>query len=274
MSLPLPSSLSPSKVSSFKDCALAFRFSAIDRIPEPPAPAAMKGTLVHRALELLFVGPAATRTPQRATELLSVAAEEMRSSDEWNELALDDATATAFFADAALMLGRYFTLEDPTAFEPIGLELMLAVEVGGVLLRGIIDRLDLVDGELIVTDYKTGRAPSESQEMARLGGVHFYSLLCERLFGRRPTEVRLMYLGASPQVIVARPSEQSTTGLERKVAAIWTAVERACQTEDFRPKPSHLCNWCSFQQWCPAFGGDPAGAPSAVDLTAKPVASA
>ncbi|MGH9066737.1 MAG: PD-(D/E)XK nuclease family protein, partial [Acidimicrobiales bacterium] len=54
MSFPLPSSISPSKVSSFKDCALAFRFSAIDRLPEPSTAPAVKGTLVHRALERLF----------------------------------------------------------------------------------------------------------------------------------------------------------------------------------------------------------------------------
>jgi putative RecB family exonuclease len=37
-------------------------------------------------------------------------------------------------------------------------------------------------------------------------------------------------------------------------------VERACASEDFRPHPSPLCNWCSFQDLCPAFGGDPARA--------------
>ena len=37
MALPLPTSLTPSKVASFKDCALAFKFSNIDRLPEPPA---------------------------------------------------------------------------------------------------------------------------------------------------------------------------------------------------------------------------------------------
>jgi putative RecB family exonuclease len=54
MALELPTSLSPSKVSSFRDCALAFRFSAIDRLPEPPTVPAAKGTLVHRVLELLL----------------------------------------------------------------------------------------------------------------------------------------------------------------------------------------------------------------------------
>ena len=55
MPLPLPSSLTPSKVAAFKDCALAFRFSVIDGLPEPPSAPAVKGTLVHRALELLSV---------------------------------------------------------------------------------------------------------------------------------------------------------------------------------------------------------------------------
>ena len=48
----------------------------------------------------------------------------------------------------------------PRTITPIGLELRLEVEVGEPPLRGIIDRLELdADGELVVTDYKTGRAP-------------------------------------------------------------------------------------------------------------------
>ena len=54
MALDLPRSLSPSKVSSFRDCALAFRFSAIDHLPEEPTVWTVKGTRRHRALERLF----------------------------------------------------------------------------------------------------------------------------------------------------------------------------------------------------------------------------
>ena len=35
MALAVPHTLSPSKVASFKGCALAFRFSVIDKLPEP-----------------------------------------------------------------------------------------------------------------------------------------------------------------------------------------------------------------------------------------------
>ena len=90
-------------------------------------------------------------------------------------------------------------------------------------------------------------------------GVHVYSLMCERWFGRRPVRVQLLHL-AEPVKIVAEPSEQSTKGLARRLEAVWHAVETACEREDFRPRPSPRCDWCAFQQWCPAFGGDPSQA--------------
>ena len=258
MPLPLPTSLSPSKVSTFKDCALAFRFSAIDRLPEPPSIPAVKGTTVHRSLELLFAAAPADRTPALASQCLDDALVQMRSDEEYLGLGLDAAGEAAFAEDAAQMVERYFQLEDPRTITPIGLEMMLEAEIDGLVVRGIIDRLEEdSEGNLIVTDYKTGRTPSVAQEQSRLGGVHFYAFLCQRVLGRIPSRIQLVYLGKEPQVITTTPSEQSVRGMQKKVGAIWAAVERACAHDDFRPKQSALCNWCAFTAYCPAFGGDP-----------------
>lgn len=260
MSFALPGTLSPSKVSHFKDCALAFRFSAIDRLPEQPSAPAVKGTLVHEALERLFVLPAPERTLEAALACLGDAAAALRAHAEFGQLGLDATAEAELFAHANTLVRNYFLLEDPTAINPIGIELRLQVRVGGLDLVGIIDRLDLdPDGELVVTDYKTGRAPGERSEQGRLGGVHFYSLLCEELFGRRPARVQLLHL-QEPLIITSRPTDQSTRGLRVKVGAIWQAVEKACETEDFRPNPGPPCHWCNFHAYCPAFGGDPARA--------------
>src|SRR5439155_15341854 len=121
MALPLPTSLSPSKVASFKDCALAFRFSAIDRLPEPPSPWATKGTLVHRALELLFCEEAPERTLATALAKLDQARAELATDPEFVGLGLDADAEAAFFAEADLLVRRYFELEDPAAVRPIGL---------------------------------------------------------------------------------------------------------------------------------------------------------
>ncbi len=258
MALPLPRSLSPSKVASFKDCALAFRFSAIDRVPEPPSPAATKGTLVHRALELLFCEPAEDRTLATALACLDRATEEISVHPEFTGLHLEPEARADFVADAESLVRRYFRLEDPRTIRPIGLELMLEAKVGTLTLRGIIDRLELDDeGGLVVTDYKSGAVPRVTYEQSKLGGVHFYAFLCEQMLGVRPAKIQLLYL-SEPVAIVAEPSDQSIRGLQQRTSAIWTAVEKACEGEDFRPHPSRLCDWCSFQAYCPAFGGDPA----------------
>ena len=258
MALPLPRSLSPSKVASFKDCALAFRFSAIDRVPEPPSAAATKGTLVHRALELLFCEPAEERTLPTALACLDRATEEMSVHPEFTGLHLEPEARADFVAEAEALVRRYFRLEDPRTIRPIGLELMLEAKVGTLTLRGIIDRLELDDdGGLVVTDYKSGAVPRVTYEQSKLGGVHFYAFLCEQVLGRRPSKIQLLYL-SEPVAIVAEPSDQSIRGLQQRTSAIWTAVEKACEREDFRPRPSRLCDWCSFQAYCPAFGGDPA----------------
>lgn len=257
MALPVPGRLSPSRVEAFLSCPMAFRFSAIERIPEPPSPHAVKGTLVHRALELLFGRPAAERTVVAGRADLARAVAELREGPEWPLLELTDEAADAFLADAAAMVERYFAMEDPTTVQAIGIELRLEAEALGVTLHGVIDRLDLEDGELVVTDYKTGRPPGLTYERQKLGGVHFYAFLCQQLFGKRPARVQLYYLSTG-EVLSTAPSEQSAAFLPKRARAVFDAVERACANESFLPKPGPLCRSCSFQTWCPAFGGNPA----------------
>jgi putative RecB family exonuclease len=257
MGLAVPQRLSPSSVSAFKDCPLAFRFSYIDRLPEPPSAPASKGTLVHRALERLMCRPPAERTIATALDELAIARVEMADDPDLTGLELTDDEWEAFHADAEVLVRRYFELEDPTTVRPIGLELKLSAEVGRITLRGVIDRLELdADGELVVTDYKTGSVPSEMYENTRLAGVHIYAFLCERMLGRLPAKVQLYFL-SKPEAIIARPSAQSVGGVERKTGAVWNAIARACERDDFRPHPGPLCNYCTFRPYCPAHGGDP-----------------
>jgi len=254
---PVPASLSPSRVESFTSCPLAFRFSAIEKLPELPNLNTVRGSLVHRALELAFCAPEPARTPELFDRSLDQALAEYEQHPEFVELRLDEEAAEHFRRECRTLVKRYLTMEDPKAVRAIGLELRLEARAGPLGLRGIIDRLELdVDGGLIVTDYKTGRAPSHNFEGRRLGGVHFYSFLCEEVFGVRPSAIRLMYL-ASGETIEARPTERSVQFVTTRARAVFTAVERACVTGDFRSRPGPLCPFCSFQEWCPSFGGDP-----------------
>ena len=195
-SFPVPTSLSPSRVSSFTSCPMQFRFSSIERLPEPPGVATTKGSVVHRALELLFVRPAVDRTPEALAADLATALDEYSHRSRLRRSASRQARPSRrSTADCHELVDKYFAMEDPTKVREIGLELWMEAPVGDLTLRGIIDRLELdADGELVVTDYKTGRAPSGNYEQKSLAGVHFYSFLCEAVFGKRPAKIRLMYL--------------------------------------------------------------------------------
>jgi len=287
MALDVPKTLSPSKVSTFKDCALRFRLSAIDRLEEEPSEAATKGSMVHLALEHLMGRPPAERTVDAALDDLRRAHREMADDPELTALQLDDEQEAAFLASAETLVRNYFRLEDPTQVRGNGLELMLGtditVDVQGrdasgkrittphnLHIRGIIDRLDIDDdGEITVVDYKSGRAPSERFEQGRLSGVHFYAYLCERFLGKTPAKVQLLYL-ADPVIITATPSAQSIRGLGRRVEAIWSTVVQACEKESFRPNPGKLCAYCSYHAYCPAQGGSLDALPGATGV-AQPV---
>jgi putative RecB family exonuclease len=254
---PLPTGLSPSRVDSFTTCPLAFRFSSIEKLPEAPSVATTRGSLVHRALELLFLRPTADRTAAALTADVERALEEYRTHPDLTGLGLDEAALAQFEADCRELAANYLQMEDPSTVREIGVELRLEAEIGGLSMRGIIDRLDLDDqGGLVVTDYKTGRPPFAAQQQKRLGGVHFYAVLCDAVLGVRPSAIRLMYLKTG-ETITATPTEQSVRFVTTRTRAVWQAIEAACTSGDFRPRQSALCSYCSFQRWCPAYGGDP-----------------
>ena len=109
MALDLPRTLTPSKVTAFTNCPLAFRFSVIEHRPEPPSPHAVKGTLVHAALEGLFWNhAAAARTPAAAAHELARAWKELATDPEFLALGLTTENAASFLADARTLIDNYF----------------------------------------------------------------------------------------------------------------------------------------------------------------------
>jgi putative RecB family exonuclease len=273
LTLPVLGSLSPSRAGDFLTCPLLYRFRSIDRLPEPPSPAATRGTLVHAVLERLFDLPAAERTPERAVELLEPA---------WEALQAEEPEVAGLFADAAELAGwlesgrelvqAYFTLEDPRRLEPAAREQLVEVLLpGGLRLRGIVDRLDVAPGgELRVVDYKTAASPSERFEGKALFQMKFYALVLWRTRGVVPRLLQLMYLG-DREVLRYAPEEADLLAVERKLLALWEAIERATQLQDFRPRRSKLCDWCDHQALCPEFGGTPPPFPAVVPGPDEPL---
>ena len=263
---PVLGSLSPSRAGDFMTCPLRYRFRVIDKLPEPPSPAATRGTLVHSVLEQLFDLPPRERTPDAAAALLAPV---------WQQAVIDEPELAALVEDgeegldawlqaARDLLTSYFSLEDPRRLQPAARELFVEhVLESGLKLRGYIDRLDEAPtGEIRVVDYKTGRSPGPMFERSALFQMKFYALVLWRSRGVVARELRLYYLG-DRQSLVYHPDEAELRSFERTLHALWKAIDRARISGDWRAKPSRLCDWCDHQSLCPAFGGTPPPLPMA-----------
>ncbi|GAA4568601.1 RecB family exonuclease [Micromonospora coerulea] len=269
-------SLSPSRAADFKTCPLLYRFRSIDRLPERPTVEQARGTLVHAVLERLFDLPAAARTPDSAGDL--VAPQWDRLVTEEPELAGlfaegDAAGVAEFLRSAAGLLQGYFAVEDPRRLEPAEREALISAVVDDeLLIRGYLDRLDVApDGALRVVDYKTGGAPREAFEARALFQLKFYALVLWRTRGVVPRVLRLLYL-KDAEICDYTPDAEELLRFERTVVALWQAIEQATARQDFRPRPSRLCDWCSHQAHCPSFGGTPP--PFPVTATTDPLRDA
>ena len=111
-------------------------------------------------------------------------------------------------------------------------------------------------GEGFIPTHNTGRAPGPMFEAKALFQMKFYALVLWRLRGTVPDMLQLIYLGNS-EVLRYIPDEADLRATERKVNALWKAIQRAADTGDWRPSKSGLCRWCSHQALCPEFGGTP-----------------
>lgn len=262
---PVIGALSPSRAGDFMTCPLLYRFRVIDKLPERPSPAAVRGTVVHAVLERLYDLPPEERTPDAAAELLGPQWERIRAAEpEVAEMFADEAELATWLDDARALLKRYFELEDPRRLRPAERELYVeTVLASGLKLRGYIDRVDVAPGgDVRVVDYKTGTAPSELFEARALFQMKFYALVLWRSGGTIPRLLQLMYLG-NGEVLRYAPDEADLRATERKLAALWQAIDRATRTGQWRARRSRLCDWCDHQERCPEFGGTPPPLPSA-----------
>jgi len=259
-------SLSPSRAADFMSCPLLYRFRVIDKLPEPPSPAAVRGTVVHNVLERLFDNPAAERTLEVASQLVRPEWDRLLATDPDLSAMFegeDPVDLTAWLAECRALLGTYFALEDPRRLEPAEREVYVEhVLSSKLLLRGYVDRVDVAaTGQVRVVDYKTGRSPGPAFEAKAMFQMKFYALVLWRSRGAIPTLLQLMYLG-NAEILRYTPDEADLLATERKLDALWLAIARATESGTWLPRRSPLCGWCSHQALCPAWGGTPPPLPA------------
>ncbi len=110
-------------------------------------------------------------------------------------------------------------------------------------------------GDGFVPTHNTSSAVSEGFEFKALFQLRIYALILWRARGVVPRMLQLVYLGTTSEMVRYEPDEADLLATERKIEALWTAIEEARRTGVFEPSRGKQCDWCSFKAHCPAWGG-------------------
>lgn len=245
--------LSPSRASQFKTCPKQFKFANIDKIKEPTTEVQAKGTTVHQALEDLFDLPPEERNTEKLHNLFREAWTKVRGNDEHHNLFSSVEEEREWGLDGLKLLNNYMSIEDPTSFEPLERERWVRGSIEDLNLRGILDRMDRNNkGELVIVDYKSGKAPLAKYKEPRFFALKLYALLIQKELGEMPSELKLIYLKNST-IHTLKVSQESLDQVKIEVLEIWNNIKIAFETNEFPATKNTLCDWCYYKPICPVF---------------------
>lgn len=252
----------PSKLTAFEDCPRRYRYTYIDRPTPQKGPAWAHNSLgasVHTTLRSWFdLAP-----PKRRPEALATLLRATWVRDGYR----DDEQEREAFGWALTWLRRYLGELEPD-FEPLAIERTVAAKTPALALSGRVDRIDDVDGELVIVDYKTGRTGLGPDDARGSRALALYAYAAARLFRRPCHRVELHHLPTATVV----SHEHTDDSLDRHVrraeqtAADVMAAEKeiAAGTDPdvaFPANPGTLCGWCDFRRACPVGSQRPGNEP-------------
>ena len=256
--------LSPSRASQFKTCPQQFKFANVDKLKEPTNEVQAKGTAVHQALEDLFELPKEDRDTEKLHNLFRAAWTKVRRTDEHHNLFSSVDEEREWGVDGLKLLNNYMSMEDPKSFDPLERERWVRGTIEDLNLRGILDRMDRnQNGELIIVDYKSGKAPAEKYKEPRFFALKLYALLIRDELGITPIELKLIYLKNST-IHTLKVDNKMLDEVKIEILDIWSDIKLAFEENNFPATKNALCkNWCYYKPICPVFNDN---APSTEEL--------
>lgn len=237
-----PIRLSYSSISTYELCPLQYRFKYLDGRPGRRTPALAFGESLHEALRSFHAQPVPVAPPlERLLGFLDEA---------WDQSAYaSDEEERAYRGHAREVLTAYHRDNAPSFRVPVALEQRFRIDVDGVAVSGIIDRMDRhPDGSYEIVDYKTSRRLPPRKVVEADLQLSIYYLAAWEVWGILPQRLTLYFLlPAQPVTVTRTPADLEAT--RDRVAAVAGGIRAGA----FDPRENRLCEWCDYQSRCPLF---------------------
>ena len=246
--------LSYSSINTYETCPAKYRFQYEERLPSAPSPALSFGDSLHQALYRFHSRPVPVAPPLE--ELLETL-DAVWVADGYTNVSEEQ----TYLEHGRQVLTQYHRDNAAADRIPAAMEFRFQIDVEGVQVSGVIDRMDRIPGGgYEIVDYKTNRRLPPQQRIDEDLQLSVYYLAAREVWGIEPERLTLYYLLPGQRMTTVRTEADADT-LRRRIV---TVAERI-QAGKFEPRQNPLCDWCDFQARCPLFrhayekeGGDPA----------------
>jgi putative RecB family exonuclease len=253
--------VTPSKLATWVDCPRRFRMTYVDR----PAPArggayahSTLGAVVHNALRAFFDLPLEKRTPETGAALVTT---------HWKDDGFADSAQAAIYRDRAKGWVADYLSQADVSIDPVGLERWVSAPAGTIVAEGRVDRIDDRFGELVIVDYKTGRAALTTDDARGSQALAMYCIATTRTLRRKCRKVELHHLPTG-EVAVWEHTDESLARHQSRAEETADEIQLATDTLAaggdpdvlFPPQVGRQCSWCDFRRHCPE--GQSAGPPT------------
>lgn len=246
---------SHSRLSTFEQCPLKFKYQYIDRIArEEDSIEAFMGSRFHDVMEKVYAERAFWHSTADDLENLFNELWEKKFNEHVfitrNDRTADDYRHVGLKAVADYHR-RYAPFQDGRV---LGIEKRVSAEFeeSGHSVFGFIDRLmEIDDGCYEIHDYKTSASLPDQSKLDEDRQLALYEIAVRRMWPHDVQKVDLVwhYVVFDKELRSRRTPEQ----LERLKSDTVTLIDTIERTTEFAPCESNLCRWCSYANICPLF---------------------
>jgi len=234
-------SLNATKVGTYLECPLKFKFAHIWNVPQPPKTFFDIGTAVHAVAEHL------TDLQKDGTEPTEKLAFDIFSK-EWNPNAFEFETQENQGKNKAKeMVKTYLKWSEENPNKPIDVEKEFSIMINGIKFNGKIDRVEKrPDGEYEVVDFKTGAVYKNKTSIREDPQMNIYAMGVEKVYGKLPKKASLFYIREEKII----PYEIDSAQVEKVKSDIVGYVNNILD-EKFEATPSYkACRYCDYWDLC------------------------
>ena len=238
------SEFSYSRIDTYEMCPSKYFYSYIKKEPRQFNSPAVLGNIIHSVLENTI----SSESPLSLDEMKISYEEHKASFDPTNIISKD------LIDVGDLLLEEFYDQNQDRIFNVHGKEIGFNFIIGNYSIIGFIDRIDVIGDSVHIVDYKTGKSPKPGWEDKAFFQLRVYALLYWKNHGVIPKLLQLIYMGDT-RLIKSTPTEKDLIKTEQILFDVAADILRAIERNEFRPRPTKLCDWCFFKAICPAHVG-------------------